>query len=253
MNLPALDGLVFFILSLLLFLGVQRWLHREMQAVFLLITRSPTLALGIFSLIFFPGVLLHELSHLLMAWILRVPTGKFSLIPQVQPNGMLRLGYVETKASDPLRETLIGTAPLLTGAGAVAFIGVSRLGLIPLTELAFQGEWGGLIDGLGMLPGREDFWMWFYLAFAISSTMLPSASDRRAWGPVILVIVLASGLALLAGAGEWMLANLMPPLNEGLRTLALIFSAGLILHFFLAVPTGLLQRLISRVTGMRVV
>ena len=52
--------------------------------------------MGIFSILFLPGVFLHEFSHFVMAKILRVRTGKFSIFPQSLPDGRLQLGYVET-------------------------------------------------------------------------------------------------------------------------------------------------------------
>ena len=72
--LSLLTGLGWLAASLLLFLVAQRWLHREIHAVFLLITRRPGLSVGLFSLVFFPGVLLHETSHFLTARILGVRT-----------------------------------------------------------------------------------------------------------------------------------------------------------------------------------
>src|SRR5512145_1583640 len=96
-------------------LFAQRWLHRETQLVFLLLTRSARLALGLFSLLFFPGVLLHELSHYLMARLLGVRTGRFSLLPELMPDGKLRLGFVETAETDIVRDALIGAAPLISG------------------------------------------------------------------------------------------------------------------------------------------
>jgi hypothetical protein len=57
------DGVLIFAGCLLAFLLFQRWLHGELQAVLLLLTRRPVTALGIFSLLFFPGVLIHEASH----------------------------------------------------------------------------------------------------------------------------------------------------------------------------------------------
>ena len=76
MNLGQIDGLVWLVVCLAPFLLVQRWLHRDIQAVFLLLTRRPELTIGLFSLLFFPGVLLHETSHFLMAVLLRVRTGR---------------------------------------------------------------------------------------------------------------------------------------------------------------------------------
>ena len=61
-----LDGLGWLLLMLGPLLFAQRWLHREIQILFLLLTRKPVIALGLFSLLFFPGVLLHELSHYLV-------------------------------------------------------------------------------------------------------------------------------------------------------------------------------------------
>ena len=90
------EGLVWFLLLLGPFLFLQRSLHREVQAFFLLLTRRQDISIVIFSLLFFPGVLLHETSHYLMARLLNVRTGRFSIIPRPLPDGHLQLGYVET-------------------------------------------------------------------------------------------------------------------------------------------------------------
>lgn len=246
-------GLGWLLLMLGPLLFAQRWLHREIQWVFLLLTRSPAVALGLFSLLFFPGVLLHEFSHFLMARLLGVRTGKFSLLPSLIQDGRLRLGYVETEETDLLRDALIGTAPLITGGAAVAYLGISRLGLVPLAATIGQTDWPGLWQGLAALPDQPDFWLWFYLAFAISSTMLPSASDRRAWLPIILVTLVLIGIALLVGAGPWMLENLAPWFDRAMRSLATIFGVSLSLHIVLLIPFYLLRGLISRITHMRIV
>ena len=246
-----LDGLGWLLLMLGPLLFAQRWLHREIQILFLLLTRKPVIALGLFSLLFFPGVLLHELSHYLVARLLGVRTGRFSLLPSLMADGKLRLGYVETAGSDVVRDALIGTAPLLSGGAAVAFLGINRLGLVPLAALAGQGDWQGLLQGLSALPAQQDFWLWFYLAFTISSTMLPSASDRRAWLPIILTGVFLVGVALLAGAGPWMLDNLAPWLNQALRAMATIFGISLALHLALLIPLRLLRELVMLASGLR--
>jgi len=74
--LTSFDGLLWLLVSLVLLLFLQRALHREVQAIFLISTRSPNLTMLAFSLIFLPGVFLHELSHLLMAKKHGVRTGK---------------------------------------------------------------------------------------------------------------------------------------------------------------------------------
>lgn len=234
-------------------LFAQRWLHQEIQYIFLLLTRRQTVSLGLFSLLFFPGVLLHEVSHYVMAFLLGVHTGRFSLLPDLMPDGKLRLGYVETASTDIFRDALIGAAPLITGGVAVGYLGINRLGLGPVVAALEQTDWAGLSQALVALPGREDFWLWFYLTFTISSTMLPSASDRRAWLPIGLVVVGLVLLALVAGAGPWMLANVAPWLAWGLHSLATVFGISLALHLVLLIPLRLLRELLSAVTGMKIV
>ncbi len=231
----------------------QRRLHRELQVVLLLLTRHPMVALGIFAVLFFPGVLLHELSHFLMAQLLLVKTGRFSLIPQLMPEGQLRLGYVETHPTDWLRDSLIGAAPLITGGAAMAYLGSSRLGLSPLIDTLAQGQWEAFAQGLFALPQLPDFWLWFYLAFTISSTMLPSQSDRRAWLPLAVILLLLASAALLAGAGPWLMTTLTPPLNRFFQLLATIFGVSLAIHFVLLVPLVLLRRFLNGITGLTVV
>jgi len=251
-NLPVLNGLSLLLVCLVPFLLVQRWLHREIQSVFLLITRRPKVSLGLFSLLFFPGVLLHEASHFVMARLLMVRTAGFSLLPQVLPNGQLRLGYVETVQADLVRDAFIGTAPLITGAISIAILGTYQLGLIPLADFIKLGDWNVLWQALAALPNQPDFWLWFYLAFAVSSMMMPSASDRRAWLPVAVMIVVLIGLAALAGAGPWLLANLAPLLNQALYAIALVFGVSLALHVVLVIPISLLRVLLNRLTGLTV-
>lgn len=248
-----LTGLGWLAFSLVLFIGVQNWLHREIHACFLLLTRRQNLAIGLFSLLFFPGVALHEVSHFLMARILRVRTGRFSLLPQVLPNGTLRLGYVETAQTDIFRDALIGTAPLLTGGLAIAYLGIAQLQLTPIVNLASQGLWQPAWQGLMAVPNQADFALWFYLAFTISSTMLPSSSDRRAWLPILIGLGILFILALLAGVGEWMLQHLGPGLDQTVRALAMIFTISLGIHFVLAIPFSLLRMVLSKLTGLSVV
>jgi len=248
-----LTGLLWLAAMLGLFLAAQRWLHRQIHAILLMLTRRPNLALGLFSLVFFPGVFLHEMSHFLMARLLQVRTGRFSLLPKVMADATLRMGYVETAHTDVLRDALIGTAPLLTGGAAVALIGIYQMKVVPLFAFLSSGQWDSLWNGLGALPDQPDFWLWFYLAFAISSTMLPSVSDRRAWLPISIPLVVLTGLGLIAGAGPWMLEHLAPGMNSLVQSLAMIFGISLAVHLVLGLPVGVMAALVSRLTGLRVV
>lgn len=253
MSQTLVNAFLFFTGSLLAFIAVQRVLYRELQSIFLLITRRPTSAIGLFSLLLFPGVFLHELSHFVMARLLGVRTGKFSLLPKVLANGNLRLGYVETAATDPLRDTLIGAAPLISGMAVVILLGVNQLGILPLTESLIAGNWDSFWTEAARLPSRPDFWLWFYLVFAVSTSMLPSSADRRAWWSIGLVIGIGLLLTLLPGVSAWMVANLAPRVDRALRTMAMVFVGSGLIHLVLIPPAWLLRVIISRATGLRVV
>ena len=246
------DGLLWLLLALGPLLFLQRRLHREIQAVLLLITRHHEISIALFSLLFFPGVLIHELSHYLIARLLGVKTGRFSLLPRPLPDGRLRLGFVETSSVDFFRDALIGVAPLLMGGLFVAYAGIQRLRLTLLWDSLAYGKLS-IDEATHTIFFQADFWLWFYLAFTVSSMMLPSASDRRAWIPLTFGFIILLVMALLAGAGPWMLSHLAPTFNDALQALAITLGISAFLHFALVLPVFALRKLLSRVTGLEVV
>lgn len=250
--LTSFDGLFWILATLVILQVFQRSLHHEIHAIFLIITRNSNITVGVFALLFFPGVFLHELSHLVMAKLLGVRTGKFSLLPQVMPDGRLRLGYVEAASTDFFRDSLVGVAPLLSGLVFIAFAAKTPMHLTIMWDTLRHGQWSLFLQGLQILPTVQDFWIWFYATFAVSTTMLPSESDRHAWLPLGVISVLLLVLASLAGAGPWMLANLALPFNQFLRAAALILLVSIIIHFILIPPLILIHRLLARLTGLDV-
>ena len=238
------SGFIWFVLMLLPLVFLQRLLHREIQAVLILITRNVQLTIALFSFLFFPGVFLHELSHFLMAKILRVRTGKISLIPRTMPNGRLQMGYVETVSTDIVRDSFIGLAPLIAGTLFVAYAGIYQLQVNTLWNVLRDGQIDLFWMGVSLLPNAQDFYLWFYLTFAISSTMLPSESDRHAWLPLGLWAAALLTLAIFSGAGTWMLENLAPLLDNFLFSVALLFGFSNAVHLVLLFPFFIFHRLL---------
>ncbi len=250
--MTQLSGLLWFLLMLVPLIILQRLLHREIQAVFLILTRDTRLTMGIFSMLLLPGVFLHELSHFVMAKLLRVRTGKFSIFPQSLPDGRLQLGYVETARSDIIRDSLIGAAPLIVGTLFVAYVAIYHLQMRVLWDAFRNGQSGLFWMGVRTLPQAPDFYLWFYLAFAVSSTMMPSESDRHAWLELVISVGVLFALALLFGAGPWMLSTIAPRLSNFLSSVGVIFGLSAFVHILLILPTALIHKLLARATGVDV-
>jgi hypothetical protein len=244
----------FFLLLVLIIpmVYLPRFLQREIQAIFLLLTRQADLSMVLFSLLFFPGVLLHEASHFFTAQILGVRTGKFSIIPRKVDNGQIRLGYVETAETDLVRDSLIGLAPLLTGGVFVALAGIYRLGLQTVWLSVIEGQLSAISMAVQSAVVKPDFWLWFYLVFTISSTMMPSTADRRAWLPLILVMLGILALILIMGFGPWLMTHFELAFISALNAINLVFGITFIIHVILLPPTWLLRKIISRITRLQV-
>ncbi len=241
-------GVVWLLLLLGPLLFAQRHLHKEVQGVLLLLTRRIDISTMLFSILFFPGILLHESSHYVTARLLRVRTGKFSLLPKALPNGRLQLGYVETASTDWLRDALIGAAPLLAGVVFVGYVGLVQFDLPELYRLVLSEGPAAIQAGITRLVGQPDFWIWVYLVVTVSSTMLPSASDRRAWLPLLVAAAILLGVSLLAGAGPWLMTNLAPLLNIVLEVVAFVFGISLAIQLLLLAPLWLLRQGLSWLT-----
>ena len=247
-----LDGIVWLLLILGPHILFQRLLHTELQKVFLLITRRTEITIVIFSILFLPGVFLHEVSHYIMAVILRVKTGRFSLIPQNLGNGKLRMGYIETAKTDFFRDALIGIAPLLTGGLFVGFAGLQKLGLLSLWDSLTLMDPGKIIPSVQDVFSKPDFWLWFYLTVVVSSTMMPSPSDRRAWVPLGVMIILLLGLGVLVGLGPWMLKQAVNRFNDFIRSTAIVIAISTGVHLVVLLPAWGIRGLIVRLTGLRI-
>src|SRR4030042_2261091 len=253
MDKAGLESLLYLMVLFLPLLYLPLFLQREIQSIFLLITRQPEISMVLFSLLFLPGVFLHETSHFLMARLLNVKTSRFSLIPKKLGNGRLQLGYVETASTDFVRDALIGAAPLVVGSLVIGFIGVSRLEFNALWGSLAQGQVNSLRMAVKSIMDQPDFWVWFYLVFTISSTMMPSSSDRRAWLPLFILIGIFSVLVLLFGAGPWFFSHMGSAIQSALSAIIIVFGITVFVHVLLFPPVWLVRRLLTHITGYQVV
>jgi hypothetical protein len=59
-------------------------------------------------------------------------------------------------------------------------------------------------------------------------------------------------LILLAGLGGWFLNNLVPYLNQALRSAAIVLGISAAIHFVLYPPTWGIRKVLSRILGLKV-
>lgn len=216
--------------TLVVFIYLQRAFHQIFQSILFLITRDKAVTVSIFALLFLPGVMVHELSHFLMAKILGVRTGRISVVPKILDEKRTRLGYVEIYPSDWLRESLIGLAPFISGLALIYFLATYFLKFTLLSPTELTGLWYNIVPFAKSLAGVNDLLLWIYLLFTISTTMMPSESDRDAWTPMIVLVILALGAIFGLGFGDQLARIFETPLALSVRFISFNLLISLIFH-----------------------
>ena len=234
LDLPALAA--WFAASLVALIPLQRWMTGSLQRILLRLLRNPRWALTAYALVFLPGVTLHEASHWLAARLLGVRATSLSLLPRLTRGGNLRLGYVQTESVDPVRTSVIGAAPLLSGTAVLWVIGTYVLRWNTLGSAIVEAQGQAVIEGLQAIATVPWWGLWLYLAAAISNTMLPSRSDRAAWGWALLLAVGIGGAVLVIGWGETAASLLEASMRTILGYLAAAFTATAALDLLLGTP-----------------
>ena len=234
---------------------MQRWIHTHLHGVSMLITRRAEWAVIMYSLILLPGVFLHEASHWLTATFLGVRTGSFSLIPRRQGDGSIVLGYVEYykgRTLGPIRESLIGGAPLIAGTAVILLIGFKIFGVTDLALAINSGEIDNLSAALGQVFATNDILVWLYLLFAISNAMMPSASDRKAWPTFGLILAALLTLFYFIDFRDIILDSLSEWATLIFVNLALAFTLTIVADLLFILLIALFEWVVSSVRGQSV-
>jgi len=239
-----MEYLTSFVIALLGLVFVKRLVDQQMQTVILGATSSERLTILLFALIFLPGTAIHEVSHWLMARLLRVRTGKMTLLPKLKGKDQIVMGSVMVARTDPFRASLVGLAPLLGGSVVVILLLQQTLGMGNPETLFYNGQ--GLFklgDQLFGLLNTRDVWLYLYLLFAVSNSMLPSASDRDAWPTILVYIVLVGIATYVIGGVPHLPGNALHNVGRALDHLTFAFVITLlvdIIALVLLVPLGLI-------------
>jgi hypothetical protein len=185
--------------TLLPLLWIQRWITRHLQELSLRWVGDPDVALFVYFVFVLPGVVLHELSHWLMAKLLGVRVSRLAIGPVRKGRSQrVSLGSVQVGKVDPVRASLIGLAPMLGATAVILLIGNLVLGVDELAQ-ALAGGAHQLAQRVELLVQVPDFWLWLYLIFSVSNAMLPSESDMSAVRPVLIFLGVAGAAFLFLG------------------------------------------------------
>jgi hypothetical protein len=238
-------GLIFgFIGSLAALLFLRNLLNRLLYRVLARITGSNRIATLLYALLFLPGVALHEASHWITAKLMGVGTYRFSLTPEWIGAETLRFGYVELSETDKIRSALIGLAPIVTGTALITWLGFHHLKLDIVVEGLQMADLDRAMEGVKAFLATPDIFLWSFLAFAISNTMLPSSSDRQAWLPFILFLGIIALLILFLDLGmiaDWLSTQLKQLIEAGVKVIGL----SVFLNLIVLLPISLLNRVLK--------
>lgn len=238
-----------FILAILLtsLIGARNVIAAHLQGIAWLLTGKKRLGLMLYSVIFLPGVVIHEISHFFMAAFLGVRTGEITIFPSGSAErGTQRLGSVKMARADFIRSSLIGVAPLVFGS--IFIIALSKWQFPQLLEsvMVFDNTLNQfLIEGKRIVSEPLNF-IWIYLVFAVSNTMFVSSSDRRSWPALILLLVLLTLISIWVGLASPITQKISPPLFIGINILTAAFFISLVIDVVFLAPILVIEKLVSR-------
>lgn len=167
-----------FLFEILLLFLLSKLLTRTISNTLYSITRNRKLVIVFYSILFFPGTLIHEMSHFFMATILLVRTGKIRLFPY-NINGEIHLGSVAIAKTDPIRRLLIGTAPIIVGT-SIILVSVLYLASAMTFSLPLQFDSETVLSVFFLL----------YILFVTGNTMFASKRDMEGATEILLAFLL---------------------------------------------------------------
>ena len=169
-----MNPFIIFLIELFIVFLSSRYIFKFLFLFFLVLTKSQKVAIVCLSVIFFIGVVIHELSHMFTAEVLSVKTHGIEMIPELQ-NGKLKMGSVSVSKTDFVRAFLIGIAPLIIGCSIV------------ISSLWFIQKTFTLHSVFSSFPAILITIFIMYLLFVIANTMFSSKKDME--GAVELLII----------------------------------------------------------------
>lgn len=220
-----MSAAIFVILSLVVLYFSQKILLRQFVRLVNRFGGSRKALIVLWSIVFLPGTVIHELSHFLFAILVGARTGKIEVFPEFLEDddgeGGVALGYVQTQKLNPVQGVLVGLAPFIVGVALLVWISTaiqSSYLTASVSSLVLQG----------------------YLFFTISNSFFPSRSDLNHAIPAGITIVIIAVILWLVGV-----QFSYTPSQQVLSLMQTVFITLLIstgLNSLISIPLFLLRR-----------
>lgn len=194
----------------------------------------------IWSLIFLPGTIIHEMSHLFAAAVTGTKIGKVEIFPELPRGGIgaefdqrkrsVHLGYVQTQELGLFRGFLVGTAPLFIGLGLLVWISST----LKVTGFRFHPPAGeaGVPDLLKL-----------YLFFTMANSLFPSWVDIKHALPLIILGAIA-GISLYF-SGVNMALTPDSPVLIAISSLSKALTLSVVINFSILLIVWLMNSIFS--------
>lgn len=220
---------VFYVILSLVFLGFSK------NQLVLQITRFIRFLGGtqygviiVWSIIFLPGTIIHEVSHFLVAAFTGARTGRIEIFPEYLEEDVkggknsVTLGYVQTQTLNPIQGFLVGVAPFVSGIILLVYL----TSLIQDAYLA-QNYRRIIIEG--------------YFFFTIANSFFPSWSDIKQALPLVVISLVALAAAWLLGFQ--VLYSLSPEVNLLIDSLTVSITASVGINLVLIAILMIINKL----------
>jgi hypothetical protein len=211
----------------------QKWLMVQISKLIHRLGGSRNSLIVVWSIIFLPGTVIHELSHFLFAILTGAKTGKIEIFPRFleedwedeEGGGNVTLGYVQTQRLNPIQGLFVGLAPFILGMAMLVWISTQiQVSYLSASYylLVFQG----------------------YLFFTISNSFFPSSSDLKHVYPVAITLIIV--LAALWFFGINFLVTPSADFFDLLNTISLTLMFSAILNLFITATLFFLNKLFRK-------
>jgi len=172
------------LLGILLLYFTHRKMTRELSDLLHRLGGNQNVLIWIWSVVFLPGTIIHEISHFLAAAATGTRTGQIEIFPEFienlleesdRPRGV-SLGSVQVARMNPLQGFIVGLAPFISGT-------VLLIWLSSLIQVSYQAQ------------NPYPLLLQAYLFFVIANSFFPSWSDIKQTLPLFIITLIAMALA----------------------------------------------------------